>query len=196
MFGRHRSLLWLLAGIGAVGFAADPINTLAPPLAAALGGGDGLVAFLASAFGVGAATVALGTGRVQRRYGILNVAQVGSPLLAGGLVAAAAAPGPLVALAAFGVMGGGFLLGVSTFSSALQRRVNEDLRGRVMALWTVAFLGTRPLAALIDGGMADLFGVRVAFAIPVAVVVGGALVAMRLKRFGSPPHGGQLPPAR
>ena len=175
-------LLALLVGIGAVGFAADPINTLAPPLAAALGGGDGLVAFLVSAFGVGAAGIALVAGRVQRQFGVLPVARAGCLVLAAGLVAAALAPGPATALIAFAVMGTGFLLGVSTLTSALQRRVDEDLRGRVMALWSVAFLGTRPVAAIVDGAAADLLGVRPAFVVPVAVAVFGAFVATRLLR--------------
>ncbi len=34
--------------------------------------------------------------------------------------------------------------------------------GRVMALWSLAFIGTRPFAALFDGFLADRFGVRVA----------------------------------
>jgi hypothetical protein len=31
-----------------------------------------------------------------------------------------------------------------------------------MALWSVAFLGLRPLASLVDGALAGAFGVRVA----------------------------------
>jgi len=34
-----------------------------------------------------------------------------------------------------------------------------------MALWSVAFLGSRPLASLLDGGIASLAGPRVATAV-------------------------------
>jgi hypothetical protein len=35
------------------------------------------------------------------------------------------------------------------------------MRGRVMALWSMAFLGSRPVAAIIDGVVADLVSPRV-----------------------------------
>lgn len=181
------ALLWLLAGVGAVGVATDPVNTLAAPLAATLGGGDDLVAFLVSAFGLGAVAVAFASGPAQRAVGPMSVARAGTALLAAGLAAAALAPTSGVALAAFAVMGVGFLLGLTSFTTLLQRRVPEELRGRVMALWTVAFLGTRPLAAIIDGGLADLIGVRAAFAFPAAVAVAGVAVAHRLTRSLAPP---------
>jgi hypothetical protein len=34
------------------------------------------------------------------------------------------------------------------------------MRGRIMGLWTLAFLGSRPLASLVDGSVADLAGPR------------------------------------
>ncbi len=180
-------LVLLLVGVGAVGFATDPINTLAPPLAAALGGGDGLVAFLVSAFGLGAAAVALLAGRAQRRAGLATVATGGSLLLACGLALAALAPVAALALVGFAAMGAGFLLALTSLTALLQRRVREDVRGRVMALWTVAFLGTRPLAALVDGAAADAFGVRPAFGIAIAVALLGAAVGRALQgRMGAP----------
>jgi hypothetical protein len=53
-----------------------------------------------------------------------------------------------------------------------------------MALWSVAFLGLRPLASLIDGAIAGAFGVRVAgvcLAIP-ALVAAGMIVRLRDRR--------------
>jgi hypothetical protein len=47
-------------------------------------------------------------------------------------------------------------------TSQLQLSVAEDERGRVMALWNVAFLGLRPLASLVDGALASGLGVRTA----------------------------------
>ncbi|HEX9235645.1 MAG TPA: hypothetical protein VF972_05150, partial [Actinomycetota bacterium] len=48
---------------------------------------------------------------------------------------------------------------------------------RVMAIWTLCFLGSRPIAAVADGAMADVFGVRVAtMAMLVPLVLAGALL--------------------
>lgn len=177
-----RVTLGLLVGVGAVGFAADPINTLAPALAERLGGGDGLVAALVSTFGAAAAVVALAAGRLQRARGLLVVAAGGCATMAAGAAVIAVAPVPATALVGFGLMGVGFVLGLTSFTSALQRRVPDGLRGRVMALWTVAFLGNRPIAAVVDGAVADLAGARVAMAVPAAVALAGVAVAVRLRR--------------
>ena len=40
--------------------------------------------------------------------------------------------------------------------------MDETQRGRIMALWSIAFLGLRPVASLVDGAIASAFGVRTA----------------------------------
>lgn len=177
---RDATMLRLLVAVGAVGFASDPIATLAPPLAEAVGGGERLVAFLVSSFGLAAATVALLGARIYRRYPLPSAGRAGCLVLVTGLAVAAVAPTAPVALAGFAVMGAGYLLGLNSFTALLQRRVPDALRGRVMALWTVAFLGSRPLAALADGAVADLFGVRPAFAVAVAAALTAAFVTRKL----------------
>jgi Asp/Glu/hydantoin racemase len=47
-----------------------------------------------------------------------------------------------------------------------------------MAWWSVAFLGCRPLAALVDGAIADLVGVRVAIGVAASVAVAAAAIAL------------------
>jgi len=56
----------------------------------------------------------------------------------------------------------GYLASNTSATSQLQLSVAEHERGRVMALWNVAFLGLRPLASLADGAIASGFGVRAA----------------------------------
>lgn len=46
-----------------------------------------------------------------------------------------------------------------------------------MALWLVGFLGSRPFAAALLGGAADVFNVRVAFVIAGAITLVVALAA-------------------
>jgi hypothetical protein len=45
-----------------------------------------------------------------------------------------------------------------------------------MALWGVAFLGSRPLAALLDGTIADLASAEVATLVAAGLVAVGAIV--------------------
>ena len=51
-------------------------------------------------------------------------------------------------------------------STVVQERAPEELRGRIMALWLVGFVGSRPIAAALLGGTADLVSVQAAFAVP------------------------------
>lgn len=191
---QDRATLLLLLGVGATGFAADPAITLAPPLAAVLGGGDLLVSAIVSGFGIAAIPAALVSGRLQDRYGSETVAGTGTALMAVGLGLAALAPVPAIALTGFCLTGAGFVFAVTAFTTALQRRLPEALRGRVMALWGVAFLGNRPLAAAIDGAAADLVGPRWAMLIAISVAVTGTLIAYRLVRGGSSSGQGPVVP--
>ena len=94
-------------------------------------------------------------------------------LLAVGLIGYSAAPSELIVLVSLFVAGIGFLLGVTTTNSNLQRRLDEDMRGRVMALWSMAFLGSRPLAGLLDGAVADLTSPRVGVLTAVLPLIAG-----------------------
>jgi hypothetical protein len=79
-----------------------------------------------------------------------------------GLASVALAPSLRWAMAGFAVSGGGFLAAITRGTVRLQHEVPDVQLGRVMALWSLAFVGTRPLAALVDGVTAELFGARVA----------------------------------
>jgi len=56
--------------------------------------------------------------------------------------------------------------------------VTESQRGRIMALWGVAFLGLRPLASLLDGAIAAVWGVRVAGVVLALPALAGAAVIL------------------
>lgn len=174
-----RTVLVLLVGMAMTAFAADPAITLTPPLAAELGGGDVLVAAMVSAFGIGATLSAMVSGRLQRAFGNARLARTGMLVMASGILGAAAAPAAWVAVAGFFLTGVGFTFAVASLTAGLHRRVPEWLRGRIMALWVIAFLGTRPIAALLNGGLADLAGVRLAAGVSCAIVLLGARMRIR-----------------
>lgn len=50
------------------------------------------------------------------------------------------------------------MLQMGSAGTIIQSIVEEDKRGRVMSLFTMAFLGTAPVGALIVGALADRFG--------------------------------------
>jgi hypothetical protein len=76
------------------------------------------------------------------------------------------------------VGGLGYLASNTAATSFLQLGVAESEGGRIMALWSIAFLGLRPVASLIDGAIASVAGVRTAgVALSVPAVVAAVLVA-------------------
>jgi MFS family permease len=57
-------------------------------------------------------------------------------------------------------LGCSVILAVAGSNTLLQTEVEEDYRGRVMALFSTAFLGVAPLGGLAVGTLAEAFGVR------------------------------------
>lgn len=144
--------------------------------------------FLTSALGVGAVVGGLTLAAVRTR-GLPGV--VASAALFGvALLGAAAAPSLwletswLVAVGAFSVA---FLAGDNT---AVQLAADPSMRGRVMALWTVAFLGSTPIGGPIDGYVAQHAGPPWAFALGGASALLaaclGAVAMMRARGAGMP----------
>ena len=168
----RKSMIWLIVATLTVGWAGDPANTLSPAYADLFGQGDWFVGLQVAAFGAGAAVMSFLVGRVRQKISLESTTRAGIVVLAVGLIAMAAAPNEVVVLIALFIAGVGFLLGVTTTNSNLQQRLDEDMRGRVMALWSMAFLGSRPLAGIIDGVVADLISPRAGVltaAVPLAV---------------------------
>jgi len=175
--GRNRPMGFLLIGVAIVGLGVDPVITLAPAFADALGGGGDLVGLIASAFGVGAILGFAVQPGLRRRIGLERSGTLGLIVLACGLAPLALATVPSVAVATMLAAGAGMTLSLTAFTTAIQQRVPDVLRGRVMALWSIAFLGSRPLAAALSGVLADVAGEGVALYAAVLIILGGALLS-------------------
>ena len=164
----------LLLGVGTIGVGADPITTLTPSLSAELGTDAGFVGTLASTFGVGAAVGFVVLSRMRLTFGVHRLGAIGLALMGLGTVVAGVAPVPWLAVAGMSLSGVGMTFALNTFTTLIQTDVPDLLRGRVMALWSMAFLGSRPATALLSGWMTDAVGVRVAMALSGAIILLGA----------------------
>jgi MFS family permease len=145
--------------------------------------------FGAGAEGYGLMTGAMGVGAV---IGGLYVAARGttglramissSALFGLALLLAVAAPSLPVELVALAVVGGisvGFL---SKGNSTLQLTAAPSMRGRVMALWAVAFLGSTPIGGPIAGAVSQHFGGRGGLGLGAAACLLAALLGLRVLR--------------
>lgn len=182
----ERRVGWLLVGIVIVGLGVDPIVTLTPALADGLGGGPDLVGTLTSVFGVGALLGFAVQPTLRRRVGIERTGTAGLLTLALGLGLLAVAPTAATATATMLVSGTGMTLSLTAFTTGIQQRVPDALRGRVMALWSIAFLGSRPLAAAISGAVADAAGEESALLVAVVIITIGAFASRPAHTAGAP----------
>jgi MFS family permease len=176
----------LIVGVMAVSIGSDPVLTLTPALAAGFGGDARLVGTLASAFGVGSAATFLFLHRVRGRFGLEATGTSGLALMSLGTALTSLATAPPMAIVTLGISGVGFTLAMTAISTLLQQRLPEEVRGRVMALWSVAFLGSRPLASAAHGSIADNVSNQAAF-LTSALAVGAIAWASRpaaLRRLG------------
>jgi MFS family permease len=173
-------LLLALAIVMTAGFGSDPVNTESPAFAHAFGYTDTWAGTIVAFFGVGAVSAALlVAGRVagSRRRMAVTLGCLGagialfslSPWLPLGYV--------FLALAGFGYLGSN-----TAATTRLALGVAPSQRGRIMALWSIAFLGLRPVASLTDGAIAGAFGVRVAGVVLAVPALAGAAVAARAFR--------------
>jgi hypothetical protein len=102
-------------------------------------------------------------------------------VLVAGIVGFSLSPSIWVGFGFLAVGGFGYLASNTSATSQLMLGVEDHQRGRIMALWSIAFLGLRPIASLTDGAIAGAFGVRAAgvvLTVP-ALVGAGAIYFLR-----------------
>jgi predicted MFS family arabinose efflux permease len=173
----------MLFGVAAVSMAADPVITLGPTFAQdVFGRNDNWAGFIVAAFGIGSILAALLLSRTFRAPGAARLRALpwSMAVMALGLAGFAFVPWFWPALVVLMVGGAGYLIASTAWTTALQEEVEDRMRGRIMGLWTVAFLGTRPIAALIDGAMADLIGPRAAVLVILVPLVLVTVFGVRL----------------
>jgi MFS family permease len=183
MLGRDPTLAILLGVVAVVSLTMDPVSTLTPAIATQFfHRPDTYAGILIGAFGTGAVIGSVvplhDTDAPGKRIASMLT------LLAVGMISFAIFAGSPAALALLAAGGFGYLIGQTTATTQLQLRVSDRERGRVMALWSVAFLGTRPIAALIDGGLSSWIGPRptiVVLAVP-SLVAAALVLSVHARR--------------
>jgi MFS family permease len=144
-------------------------------------GGAGAYTALAVAMAVGSVGGALATGargRISERllagsaaaFGVFSLLAAAAPTL----------PLAMIALVPLGAMSVTFAAGVN---STLQLGASPAMRGRVMALYSVVFLGSTPIGGPIVGALAEVAGPRsglvLAGVAALATGIGGAIAFAR-----------------
>jgi predicted MFS family arabinose efflux permease len=151
-----RTMLLLLAFVSTV---TMPYTVLMPAIASrTLHGGANTLGFLMTASGAGAL---VGAFFLASRRSVLGLGRIvaGAILLCGvGLVAFGLSHTLWISLLVLPLVGAGFMVATASTNTIVQTVVSEELRGRVMAFYTMAFLGTAPIGSLLSGVLADHLG--------------------------------------
>jgi MFS family permease len=123
-------------------------------------GGASAYAILVAAMGAGSVVGALATGA----YGRTDARLIGGAALAFGLLAALAAAMPTLALEVpiVAMLGAAAVTFAAAINSSLQLSVEPRMRGRVMALYSVVFLGSTPIGAPLAGWLSEAYDPRAA----------------------------------
>ena len=140
-----------LAGLGFV--------TLLPVWAVDVLGGDATTnGYLHTARGIGALSGALLIASIGQRYSKGKLFTIGTfvmPLFLLLFSFTQILPTSLIALIG---AGWGFMVIISLSNTLIQLKVNNELRGRVMGIFTLTFFGLMPIGSLVNGAIADRIG--------------------------------------
>ncbi|HEX6927572.1 MAG TPA: MFS transporter [Longimicrobiaceae bacterium] len=172
-----RAILLLLA---LVSFTGLPYVVLMPVMAGeVLGGGANTLGWLMSAAGVGALTAALFLAARRGVLGLGRLVPIAATTFGLGLCAFSLSRSLPLSLLCLTLVGAGWMIQSASSNTILQTLVREEMRGRVMAFYGMAILGTTPFGSLAEGALAARIGVPWTLFLGGSICVLGALVFAR-----------------
>ena len=167
---RHPAVLSTLALLGTLSFCGMPYSVMMPLFAdGILHGGPRALGTLMGASGLGAVAGTLMLASRQRVHGLVRWmawAATGAGLA---LVAFSASRIYWLSFILLIPVGGSMMVAMASTNTLVQSMVPDALRGRVMAVHTMMFLGMAPFGQLLAGAVADRFGA------PLTIAAGGVL---------------------
>jgi MFS family permease len=160
-----RAILLLIALVSLFGM---PYTVLAPIFAnTILGGGPETLGFLMAASGLGALVGAIYLSSRSTIVGLGKVIAIAPTIFGIALIVFALSKVLWLSLLAMFVLGGSLILQSTSSNTILQTIVEEDKRGRVLSLYTIAFISMVTFGNLLAGTLASRIGA------PNTLVIGG-----------------------
>ncbi len=158
---RHPDIRAHLLTVATISFLVTPYAVMMPVFSSEIFHGDSRTYGLLIGF-AGAGSLLAGVYLASRKDTRKLARRVGIAVIAAGAALALFAANPLLALAFPIVMCLGFfaLLVVAGSNTLIQVRVEDGYRGRVMAIFSMAFLGIAPLGSFAVGSLAHYAGVQ------------------------------------
>jgi MFS family permease len=180
-FSPIRSILLLIALVSLMGM---PYSILMPVFARdILHGGPHTFGFLMAASGCGALASTVYLASRKNVLGLGRIIVAATTLFGAGIIAFSFSGSLPLSLLFLCITGFGGMALIASSNTILQTIVEDDKRGRVMSLFTMAFIGMAPFGSLIAGSLANTIGARNTLLIGgVSCLAGGALFAVILPK--------------
>jgi MFS family permease len=171
---------YMLLNLALLSLMGMPYTVLMPIFARdILGGGAHTLGFLVAMSGVGALVSALYLASRKSVIGLGRVVAIASGIFGSALVLFSFSRHVPLSLFLSLCTGFGFMSVITSTNTILQTLSEEDKRGRVMSLYTMAFMGMTPFGSLIIGSLANEIGA------PHAVTAGGIVCMLSAYLFFS-----------
>lgn len=172
-----KAIILLLSLVSLMGM---PYTVLMPVFAKeVLHGGSHTYGFLMGATGIGALSGAMYLASKKSVLGLGRLIPFSSMVFGAGLIAVSLSRYLPLSLFIMIFIGAGMMLQLAASNTIVQTIVEDDKRGRVMSLFSMAFMGTAPFGSFIAGSLATYIGVPNTMLIGGTVCIIGAAVFAR-----------------
>jgi MFS family permease len=179
----NREIVAVIALIGVFSLVGLPYISLLPVFAGEVfhRGAKGY-GFLMAASGIGALTAAVGIAAKTRIHNTLKIMSLAALCFSSALLIFSVSRIFWVSLLIIMFGGWGMVSYLALANSFIQMSVPDELRGRVMSVYSFVFLGTVPIGNAIMGVVADRIGTTHAVSAGGAICIAAALLFV--KRYG------------
>ncbi|MEO8663150.1 MAG: MFS transporter [Bryobacteraceae bacterium] len=172
----------ILVMVGLISLAGMPYSVLMPVVVSdVLHGGPHTLGWLMAATGAGAFAGAVSLALRRSVLGLGRLIALSAGVFGLALIAFAWSRSLWVSLAVLPLVGFGMMRQMAASNTILQTIVSDEKRGRVMAFYSMAFLGMAPFGSLIAGYISARIGAPRTIALSgVVCIAGAAWFALRL----------------
>lgn len=143
--------------------------------------------------GAGALLGALFISLYARKLNNIAIIISGNLLFATSLVLLTFTTNPIVASVLLFFVGGGLVTQFSMVNTVIQHQVDDSMRGRVMSLYTLVFIGFSPFGSLEIGFAAEHLGTQAAIRISALIVMAFGLYLLDKRKSISAQHKADMP---
>jgi MFS family permease len=149
----------ILLLLGSVSLLSMSYTILMPIVASqVLHGGPSTLGFLMAAAGIGAIAGALYLASKTTVLGLERLISISTAIFGFGLVAFSLSRMFWLSMLLMLFVGFGMMVQMASCNTVIQTIIDEDKRGRVMAFYTISFMGTAPFGSLLAGAVASKIG--------------------------------------